>query len=273
MKWEGNLRKMKAAVGVQGDVSYEFAGADGLQPIAGAGVNGLVGRDVTVTFCDEIRCVVSGDRISKTFGEGMSYQAFMESPLATPSILRPELSRIHEGIALRDEAWEREHHLQPHLVYLSWTSHVKVGVTRATQVPTRWVDQGATGAMVVAHAPYRQLAGEMEVALKAAFSDKTSWRAMLREHLCDPAELEEAREEAFEVLGVGYESFFDDDEHVTCLSYPVAAYPAKVTSVKLDRTPKISGRLAGVKGQYLIWEDGRVMNVRSHAGYRVRIEA
>jgi hypothetical protein len=191
--------------------------------------------------------------------------------LACPSIIRPELSRIHEGIALRDEAWERAYHLTPHVVYLSQTSHVKVGVTRKTNVPSRWVDQGAVAAVVVAETPYRQLAGEIEVALKGVFSDRTHWRNMLMSTTPDPGSLLDAKDEALVALGMPYEPFFEEDDRVHTLYFPVLHHPVKVTSAKLEKVPVISGKLVGVKGQYWMWEDGRVWNVRAHAGSRVEI--
>lgn len=272
MIWEGNVRKMGSSVDRQGSVRYAFRGADVLDPLDEASATDWIGQKVKVAFEGSIHCIESGKAIQKTFGEGLSYDAFLRSPLACPSILRPELSRIHEGVALRDEAWEREHHLQPHVVYVSQTSHLKVGVTRSTNVPSRWVDQGAAGAIVVANTPYRQLAGEMEVALKEVLSDKTNWRGMLQEVIPDGEALMEAKEECLEALGAAYESFFEMSDDVTILNYPVMTYPAKVKSVKLDKEPLLEGRLAGIKGQYWILEDGRVWNVRSHAGYRIQIE-
>ena len=272
MIWEGNVRKMKSSVMPDGLVSYAFSGADAIDPLPEFDVNPWIGRRVHIEFDGAIHCVVSGKRINKTYGEGMSYDAFLKSPLACPSIIRPELSRIHEGIALRDEAWERANHLQPHVVYISQTSHLKVGVTRATNVPSRWVDQGACGAIVVANAPYRQLAGEMEVALKDSFSDRTHWRNMLTLATLDEEALIEAKEEALEVLGLPYESFFEDSDAVTALRYPVKTYPPKVTSAKLDKHPIIEGRLVGIKGQYWLFEDGRVWNARAHAGYRIALK-
>ena len=272
MIWEGNVRKMKSSVKPDGQVTYAFNGADEIESLPEFGLNVWIGKRVHIQFGGVIHCVVSGKRIKKTYGEGMSYDAFLKSPLACPSIIRPELSRIHEGIALRDEAWERANHLQPHVVYISQTSHLKVGVTRATNVPSRWVDQGACGAIVVANAPYRQLAGEMEVALKDSFSDRTHWRNMLASATLDEEALVEAKEEALDALGLPYESFFEDSDAVTPLSYPVKAYPPKVTSVKLDKHPDLEGRLVGIKGQYWMFEDGRVWNVRAHAGYRINIK-
>ena len=272
MIWDGNVRKMGSVVNSDGTVEYRFRGADVLDPLPEQSANGWVGQQVKVSFEGDIHCIETGKRIKKTYGEGLSYDAFLRSPLACPSILRPELSRIHEGIALRDEAWEREHHLQPHVVYVSQTSHLKVGVTRATNVPSRWVDQGAVGAIVVANTPYRQLAGEMEVALKSVLSDKTNWRAMLKHVEVDASELEDAKDECLDTLGGAYESFFEMSDDVRSLTFPVLRYPEKVKTVKLDKEPTLEGKLVGIKGQYWLFEDGRVWNVRSHAGYRVRIE-
>ena len=272
MIWDGNVRKMGSFVDSAGMVEYRFRGADVLDPLSEQLANGWVGQQVRVSFEGQIHCIETGKRIKKTYGEGLSYDAFLRSPMACPSILRPELSRIHEGIALRDEAWEREHHLQPHVVYVSQTSHLKVGVTRATNVPSRWVDQGAVGAIVVANTPYRQLAGELEVALKSVLSDKTNWRAMLKHVEVDASELENAKDECLDTLGGAYESFFEMSDDVTSLTFPVLRYPEKVKSVKLDKEPTLEGKLVGIKGQYWLFEDGRVWNVRSHAGYRVRIE-
>ena len=271
MIWEGNLRKMRSSVKPDGQVKYALSGADVIEPLPETAINEWIGKRVHIHFEGLIHCVVSGKRIKKTYGEGMSYDAFLESPLACPSIIRPELSRIHEGIALRDEAWERANHLQPHVVYISQTSHLKVGVTRATNVPSRWVDQGACGAIVVANVPYRQLAGELEVALKETFSDRTHWRNMLASATLDEEALVEAKEEALDALGIAYEAFFEDSDVVTPLHYPVRAYPSKVTSVKLDKHPDVEGTLVGIKGQYWLFEDGRVWNVRSHTGYRITV--
>ena len=272
MIWEGNVRKMGSVVNDLSEVNYRFRGADVLSPLQEEGANSWIGRKIKLSFGGMIHCVETGKAIKKTFGEGLSYDAFLRSPLACPSIVRPELSRIHEGIALRDEEWEREHHLQPHVLYISQTSHAKVGVTRASNLPSRWVDQGAVGAVVVAHAPYRQLAGEMEVALKHVLSDKTNWRAMLQKVELDVEVLIEAKDACLDELGGAYESFFEMSDAVTSLRFPVLKYPGKVQSVKLDKEPVVEGVLAGIKGQYWIFEDGRVWNVRSHTGYRVRLE-
>jgi len=221
----------------------------------------------------KIHCTVSGKPIRKAYGDGMSFDAFQSSPLAVESIIRPELSRIHEGVALRDAAWEEAHHNQPHVVYLSYTGGVKVGVTRTTQVPYRWIDQGASGAVLLAETPYRQLAGLIEVAMKAHFADKTQWRAMLTAGNPDPTLVQEAllsaKDEAFEQCPPDFEAFMSEDDQVHHIQFPSVTFPEKVTSVNLDKVPLIEGTLEAIKGQYLLLDGGRVFNVRRHSGYRV----
>ncbi len=163
MQYTGNIRKMATAL--QDTVQYGLRLYDNLERTDPIGLNQAVGKDIQISFLHEINCVVTGKKIKKAFGEGMSYDAFMNSPHASPSIIRPELSRIHEGIALRDFEWEMKNHMTPHTVYLAQTAGVKVGVTRNTQIPTRWMDQGAVKAIRLAQTPYRQAAGLIEVAL------------------------------------------------------------------------------------------------------------
>ncbi len=271
MKYEGNIRKMRVSLNQEGEVDYRLPLCEVLDPACQVPMNELIGRTVRIEFQNQIHCVVSGKLIRKSFGDGMSYDAFMNSPMAVPSIIRPELSRIHEGIALRDAEWEREHHLKPHVVYLSKTSGVKVGVTRDTQIPTRWIDQGASEAILLAEVPYRQLAGLIEVEMKEHMSDRTNWRNMLK-NISGEVDLLEAKDEALDLLPEEYHEFISDKDEITRINYPVIAYPEKVVSLKLDKVPVIEKKLMGIKGQYLIFEEGAVLNLRSHSGYRVVIE-
>ena len=269
MTVEGNLRKMSTSLR-DGLAQYALRLSDILEPMDEIPLNEFVGSEVSFEFTGDINCRVTGQKIKKTFGEGLSYKAFMESPMAAPSIIRPELSRIHEGIALRDEAWEREHHLQPHIVYLSLTSEVKVGVTRKTNVPYRWIDQGATEAIPIAEVPYRQAAGLIEVALKSRLSDKTNWRHMLMDVRNSAMSLEECRSEVLELFPEEWKDHFLPDEEKTVIEYPVLRHPVKVKSIKLDKFPEVRKKLVGIKGQYLLFGDDTVMNIRSHSAYRVR---
>ena len=112
----------------------------------------------------------------------------------------------------------------------------------------------------------------MEVALKGVFSDRTHWRNMLKPTSPNSEALLDAKDDALEALGMTYEPFFDEEDEVHILDFPVLQHPDKVTSTKLEKVPVISGKLVGVKGQYWMWEDGRVWNVRAHAGSRVEID-
>jgi hypothetical protein len=48
-------------------------------------------------------------------------------------------------------------------------------------------------------------------------------------------------------------------------------YPVKLKSLNLDKTPNFKGLLKGIKGQYLIFEDDTVFNVRGSEGYVVNL--
>lgn len=275
--WTGNLRKMTTSdirrENGKHQVHYKMPLADVIEPSETLAPEDWIGHHVSIKWTGEIHCAETGKRIKKTYGDGLSYNAWLASPASVPSVIRPELSRIHEGIALRDEAWERTHHLAPHYVYISYTGGLKVGVTRTTNMPYRWHDQGATAAIVVAEVPYRQLAGLMEVELKPVFGDKTNYRAMLKHQAPDAEALLEAKDEALDALGETHETFFSDVDEVREMAYPVLNYPAKISSVRLDKVPEIQAKLVGIKGQYLLFDSGQALNLRNHIGYRVEIAA
>jgi hypothetical protein len=267
-----NLRKMRTSLDDLNTAQYLLPVYDNLAYSHDVSINSLIGQRIQITYQGQINCVESGKSIKKTFGEGLSYEAFLKSPLATPSIIRPELSRIHEGIALRDEAWERAHHLTPHYVYLSRTSHIKVGVTRTNNVPSRWIDQGAVEAIILAETPYRQLAGLIEVALKDTLSDKTAWQAMLKNTIQDTSSLKVKKHEVADVLPMDLQDYVSDNDTLTSIQYPVLTYPTKVKSIKLDDLHVYENKLVGIKGQYLLFEQDQVFNVRAHAGYRIDLK-
>lgn len=203
------------------------------------------------------------------FAQGFCKKCFFESPKAGEWIMKPELSKAHLGEEDRDLEFEKRMQLQPHIVYLSNTGTVKVGITRKKQLPTRWIDQGAHQAMAILETPNRYLAGVAEVALKNHISDKTNWRTMLT-----TTESQENLGEVFNSLQTHI-----PDEVRDCLiaelnHVPIAfPYSQKIEKVlkshSLKKDPHVEGVLIGIKGQYLIFEDGAVMNIRNHEGYRV----
>lgn len=273
MVLETNLRKMNSQLNSDGLAIYSLRMMNNLEQGELICMNDFIGEEISIQFTGEMNCIETGKSIKKTYGEGLSYDAWLKSPLACPSIVHPELSRIHEGIALRDFQWEMDHHMQPHLVYLSKTSHVKVGVTRTTNRPSRWIDQGASEAIVIAHTPYRQLAGLIEVELKNHLSDKTNWQLMLKGFQKDDQRMNDIKEEVLPWLPEEFESFIADDDTITRIAYPGERTFDKITSIKLDKMPETRGRLAMIKGQYLVFENGHALNVRSHAGYRIRMSS
>ena len=264
----GNLRKMTSEL--HEEVHYEIPLYDKISFSESIRLNHLIGSTINISYSGVINCVVSGKKINKTYGDGMSYDAFKSSPLAVESIIRPELSRIHEGVALRDYDWEMAHHMQPHIVYLSKTAGIKVGVTRETQIPYRWIDQGAAEALILAKTPYRQAAGLIEVALKKHISDKTNWRKMLQNNLSESS-LIDVKNELTKYLEDDLKQYVTRDSEINKVNFPVFKYPTKVKSVTLDKVPQIEEKLVGIKGQYLLFDNDTVFNVRRHAGYLIQL--
>ena len=233
-------------------------------------VNSLIGKQIQLQHTGAIFCSSCGTKIKKTFQDGLCFKCFQSAPEASECILRPELCRAHLGEG-RDIEWEQANHNQPHVVYLAASDTVKVGVTRATQVPFRWMDQGAASAIRLAETPNRYEAGKLEVALKSFFTDKTNWQRMLKNEIDESIDLEEEKWSLHDQLPSDLTEFFSENDEIIQLHYPVEQYPEKIKSLSLDKTPLIEGKLSGIKGQYLLFEDGSVINIRKHTGYEVVI--
>lgn len=268
MNFTGNIRKMSSVL--ENEVHYTLPLFNNLEPNHNILLNQFIGSTINISYSGDINCIVTGKKIRKTYGEGMSYDAFKESPLAVESIIRPELSKIHEGIALRDYDWEMKYHMQPHIVYLSKTAGNKVGVTKDSQIPTRWIDQGAVEALVIARTPYRQAAGLIEVSLKKYISDKTNWRKMLQNELNNDS-LKSIKDDLVDKLDADLKNYLVNDETIHYINFPVIKYPTKVKSLTLDKNPLIEEKLLGIKGQYLLFDNDLVFNIRRHSGYLISL--
>lgn len=231
-------------------------------------MNQLLNKQITLAFV-KYQCLNCGaDR--PIYRQGFDKKCFFEIPQAADWIMRPELSKAHLDEEDRDLAYEKQVQLQPHIVYLANSSNVKVGVTRKTQVPTRWIDQGAHEAIAIAELPNRYLAGITEVALKAHISDKTNWRTMLKNEIQDE-NLVEYRERLKAFIPEEAKPYFIEHNEETILEFPVEQYPEKPKSLNLVKAQAYTGKLVGVKGQYLIFEDQTVFNVRANEGLVVTI--
>ena len=262
MQYEGVLTKMQTEIG--NPIQYFMIFENNF-----LNVNQLLGKKIEIQFLG-YQCLNCGKK-KKIFRQGFCYDCFTSSASAGDWIMKPELSTAHLDIEDRDLVYEKKVQLQPHIVYLALSSEVKVGVTRGSQVPTRWIDQGAVQAISVVEVPNRYLAGITEVALKKLYSDKTNWQKMLKNDYV-PADLIKEKQSLKYIIPAESQPYFDiNNTNITEMNFPVLNYPKKVTSLNLDKTPNFEGLLTGIKGQYLLFEDGTVFNVRTFEGYVVSL--
>lgn len=233
-------------------------------------MNQVLNKELEINF-EGYQCLNCGKK-KKIYRQGFCYDCFYSSPAVGDWIMKPELSTAHLGIADRDLEYEQQVQLQPHIVYLALSSEIKVGVTRKTQMPTRWIDQGASQAISIVEVPNRYLAGITEVALKSHYTDKTNWRKMVQNEIVD-LDLVAEKLKLEKLIPAEVQEFFHLEKNdLYQMHFPVLNYPKKVSSLNLDKEPNFKGKLVGIKGQYLIFEDGTVFNVRSFEGYVVRLE-
>ncbi|WP_222983249.1 DUF2797 domain-containing protein [Flagellimonas meishanensis] len=262
MLYEGVLRKMQTENG--NPIQYFLVFENNFLHL-----NQALDREVHIDFI-KFQCLNCGEE-RPIYRQGFCKTCFYETPSAGEWIMKPELSTAHLDKEDRDLEYEKRMQLQPHIVYLANSSNVKVGVTRKSQVPTRWIDQGAHEAIEIVEVPNRYLAGITEVALKEHVSDKTSWQKMLTNRIED-VDLVEWRNRLKTSIPDEVSDYFIESNTETHLHFPVLQYPLKVKSLNLDKTPNYQGILKGIKGQYLIFDDGTVFNIRGNEGYYVGLE-
>ncbi len=231
-------------------------------------MNQLLDKTISIQFVGYqcLNCALD----KPIFRQGFCKSCFFDIPQAADWIMRPELSTAHLDQEDRDLDYEKRVQLQPHIVYLANSSNVKVGVTRKSQVPTRWIDQGAHEAIEIVEVPNRYLAGITEVALKAFVADKTNWRTMLKNEIVDE-NLVEWRDRLRASLPEEAAEYYIANNQETHIDFPVLKYPEKPKSLNLIKTPNYQGVLKGIKGQYLIFEDDTVFNIRSNEGLIVAL--
>ncbi|MDT0647490.1 DUF2797 domain-containing protein [Zunongwangia sp. F260] len=261
MRYEGVLTKMKTELTdtVQYYLLFE---SDFLN------LNQVLNKKLSINFL-QFQCINCAKQ-KKVFRSGFCYDCWSSIPQAGDWIMRPELSKAHLGEEDRDLEYEKQSQLQPHVVYLANSSNVKVGVTRRSQVLTRWIDQGAHEAIEIVEVPNRYLAGITEVALKDHVSDKTNWRKMLTNDILD-LDLAEEREKLKDFIPEEAKQYYLASNKETEIEFPVLEFPKKVKTLTLKKSAFYEGVLKGIKGQYLIFEDGTAFNVRAHEGYVVQL--
>ncbi len=263
---KGLLRKMITAHGEDNSVNYSL-NLDGESVL---NMNELVGKEITLRFGGKKNCVNCGRNIrGKTYNDGYCYPCVTTLPQTDMCIVRPHTCHFAEGTC-RDEEWGKANCFTEHILYLARSSSIKVGITRGSQVPTRWMDQGAIEAVIIGRFPDRKAVGEAEVCISSHFSDKTNWRKMLKNEVTD-IPFEEYIKTAQESLPEDMKQYLVEPDKQFTFEYPVEAYPTKVTSLKFDKLPEIKETLKGIKGQYLIF-DNKVLNLRAHSGYNIEVE-
>jgi hypothetical protein len=269
----GHVRKMRTEDG--DPVLYTLPLGD--ETVA---MNPLLGKTIGLRHTGNIHCVACGRKTAKSFNQGHCFPCLRRLASCDGCIVRPEQCHYHLG-SCRQPAWGEANCLRPHVVYLANSSGVKVGITRETQVPTRWIDQGAAQALPIARVASRRMSGLMEVVFKEYVSDRTDWRRMLKGEP-ESADLIESRESLFARCDGALSKLTDEHDseqpdfiaaaECRTFHYPVLEYPEKVTAINLDKNPQAEGTLLGIKGQYLILDTG-VLNVRKYGGYEIAFSA
>ena len=269
----GPLRKLR----VQLDVPVSYRAVVGDNEVD---LNSLLGERISLHYTGTITCMYCGRKTSRSFSQGFCYPCFQKLAQCDSCIVSPERCHLDAGTC-REPDWAERHCQQPHVVYLANSSGVKVGITRGTQVPTRWIDQGAVQALPILGVQTRQQSGFVEVVLKQLVADKTNWRAMLKGQV-DVIDLYAERDRLLaqcaselnalqQRFGVQAIQLLPAAQAVA-IDYPVLQHPDKVVSLDLDKTPLVEGRLLGIKGQYLILDCG-VLNIRKFGAYHVRFSS
>ena len=240
--------------------------------------NSLIGKRLKVVFESEIRCSNCQRLTKKSFNQGFCYPCFQKLASCDKCIMSPELCHYAAGTC-REPSWGEANCMQPHIVYLANSTGLKVGITRHTQVPTRWMDQGAIQALPIARVSSRRLSGLIENKLREWVNDRTNWRKMLK-HEVEEMDLPAERDALFEHV----DSYLTQlrlnqpketiewlsDAQLYSFDYPSIAWPEKAKTYNLDKTPEIHDRLQAVKGQYLIFEQA-ALNIRKYGSYDVSI--
>ena len=276
----GAVEKLTAQLDSNNLVQYQLPlvslNGDGTkQSIA---LNPLIGKQISLHFSGTIACKHCGKRTKKSYSQGYCYPCMSKLAQCDLCIMKPETCHFHLGTC-REPEWGERHCMVDHYVYLANSSGLKVGITRHTQLPTRWIDQGACQALPIFKVNTRLQSGLVEIALAEFISDKTNWRAMLKGEPA-PLDLKARAEELIPEISLrlsqlrlqfGSDAITELDANVQDIHYPVKEYLTKISSFNFDKTETVTGVLLGIKGQYLIFDKG-VINMRKFSSYQISID-
>lgn len=269
----GHLKKMQVELNQQ--VQYFLPLDDHREPL-----NALLGQSIRLEYLGDIHCTHCGRRSKKSFNQGYCYPCFTKLAQCDTCIMSPEKCHYEQGTC-REPSWGEQYCFTDHYVYLANSSGVKVGITRGSQVPTRWIDQGATQAVPIFRVKSRYQAGLIEDCLRQHIADRTHWQKMLKGN-SETVDLEQIRDEIVAKSEAGLREIEQKfgllaiqrlyHQKVVDINFPVLEYPQKVKSLNLDKQPIVEGVLQGIKGQYLILDTG-VINIRKYTAYNVQFSA
>lgn len=259
MKAQGHLRKMQ----VENKDLVEYHMVIDNQTIH---LNPYIGEKISITFLDEIHCMACGKLTNKSYNQGYCYKCFKTLALNDRCIMAPEHCHYDKGTC-REPEWGEKYCMKPHVVYLSWTSGIKVGLSRLNNRITRWMDQGATHAITVCQTESRYQAGLVEDHLRQWYRDRTQWKSMLQAEYDERIDLLSEHQKVLDHLQDFKVTPVDPEVHH--FHYPVEAI-GDLSIITLNKQKNISGHLLGIKGQYLILDSG-VVNIRAHTSYLVDV--
>ncbi len=270
----GCLSKMAAALPGRQDKQVVYHLRAGEHRLA---LNERIGEPLTLRWTGAIACTHCGRATKKSFAQGHCYPCFKRLAQCDTCIMKPETCHFFQGTC-REPEWGERHCFQPHIVYLANSSGLKVGITRKTQMPTRWLDQGAIQALPILEVDTRQQSGFVEMLFKEQVADRTNWRAMLKGDV-PPIDLAAERDRLLTLLASGLDQLRDThgadairalEQPAQAFHYPVSVFPKKVVSHNFDKHPRVEGVLEGIKGQYLLLDSG-VINLRKFTGYEIQV--
>lgn len=241
-------------------------------------LNQLIGQTLRLEFLGAINCIHCDRSIKKSFSQGYCWPCFTTLARCDSCMMSPEKCHFDAGTC-REPEWAQDFCMTDHFVYLANSTGVKVGITRGTQLPTRWLDQGAIQAVPIFRVATRQQSGFVEDALRSQVGDRTNWRALLKGDV-EPVDLLQIREQLLESCAESLDALQErfglqaiqpiTDVAVLDITYPVEAYPKKISSFNLDKNPIAEGTLIGIKGQYLMFDTG-VINIRKYTAYQLSV--
>ncbi|MDH3004553.1 MAG: DUF2797 domain-containing protein [Candidatus Shikimatogenerans sp. JK-2022] len=190
-------------------------------------------------------------------------------------IYHPIKCTSHLNIEYKNLKYEKTIELQKHIIYISITGNTKVGITIKNNFYNRLMDQGAIKAIIIAITPNRYLSGKIEKISKNFISDRTNYINMLTNNFKKDINLIKIKKKIFKFIlkyYTIYKNFLYKNNKIYKFYYPVLKYPTnKIYNFSFRNNLRLKEKLIGLKGQYLIFTNKKVLNIRNHIGYYLNL--